>query len=122
MNAKTIIAQLLAQRETRVEVEPGKVIVVRRPPAADMPKLKDGVTVPLLVEFTAGWEGITEADILGAAVGSSDALPFDGELWSHVVADREVWFDKCAAALIDAVAAHLRARRETAGNSQPSSN
>jgi hypothetical protein len=35
-----------------------------------------------------GWEGVTEADLLGTAIGSADAAPFTAELAAEVLADR----------------------------------
>ena len=121
MDAQILIARLLAQREVRVELEPGKAVILRRPPRAEIGKFTGGITVKLLEEFAVRWEGVTEADVLGKAVGAEDAAPFDQALWGHVVADKPEWFAAAATRLIKAINDHLYAEAAASGNSQPSS-
>jgi hypothetical protein len=113
-----LIEQLRAQRTGRVEVEPGKFLLVRRPlEATEMPRFVRGSATPeSFIGQIAGWDGITEADLLGAAVGSSDAAAFTPELAAEVLADRVEWMGKVGEWLVQAITTHLKAREATAKN------
>jgi len=112
-----LLEQLRAQRTGRVEVAPGKVLLVRRPlEATEMPLFRGGVEAELVTRQVVGWEGITEADLLGAAVGASSPVPWSAELCAEVLADRSGWLSAAAEWLVQAIRAHLDARGEAAKN------
>lgn len=117
-----LLDKLRAQREGAAEVAPGKVLTVRRPLAAHMPELRAGITPELVIRHVTAWSGVTEADLLGAAVGASDPVPFSPELMAEVVLDRPEWLDAVSLKLLSMVNAYFETRGATAKNSQPSSN
>lgn len=111
-----LIAKLRAQREFVVEVEPGVSITLRRPAVAEMPELRTMTNLEIAMSYAVGWKGVTEALLLGPAVGAEDDVPFDGELWAEVVADRVDWIKACADRVIDVVTKRLAAEADAAKN------
>jgi len=111
-----LIAKLLAQRESRFEVMPGRWITIRRPGEVEMAVLRGGLSIDKLKAFVVGWEAFTEADLLGAAVGSSSAVPFDAEVFGTWIVDRAEEFSKAADELMRLVSDHLKAKAEAAKN------
>ncbi|MBY0467605.1 MAG: hypothetical protein K2Q07_01360 [Burkholderiaceae bacterium] len=116
MNADQLLKQRLEQRTLRCEVEPGKVLLMRRPLEGQFGRLKGGVTRELLAEFAFDWKGVTEADLLGAAIGAEDEAPFSQELLTDVLHERTEWANKAAKELIDSITAYLAQREATAKN------
>ncbi len=124
--AAGLIAQLRAGRRVVVELEPGKRVVLLRPTESELPAYLRNSAEPGKVEIVTQldhvkakaveWSGITEADLLGAAVGASDPAPFDLALWAEVVSDRMAWARKCMEAMNDAIAAFLRRQEADAKN------
>jgi hypothetical protein len=112
----SLIAKLRSQRESWVEVAPGKRVRVRRPAEAEMSDFRGGMTVDLLCRHVVGWEGVTEADVLGASIGSDEALPFTADLFAEVAKDRLAWFEPIAADLAARIAEHWKTREATAKN------
>ena len=109
-----LINQLRAQRQSWVELEPGKRVQIMRPPESEINAFMriDGASRAMVAslaqvsKYVTGWEGITEADLLGAS-GASDPVPFDAELWGEVVADRGDWLKIVAAALLASIVKHF---------------
>jgi hypothetical protein len=129
MDHQTLIDKILAKREEWVELEsaqpgdgadsPGKAalrVKVRRPPESDLPRYRAGFNARDVVECCVGWDGFTEADLLGSGVGASSPVPFAPELWEVVCLDRTPWITKVANKLVDLTTAHLVARKEAAKN------
>lgn len=130
-----LIAQMRDQRKSWVELEPAtatapaKRVQIIRPAESDLagmiapaedPGVSDGgvsirVDMAEVKRFTVGWDGITEADLVGAA-GSADALDFSADLWAEVVADRVAWKVKVARAILGAITAHRLYATADAGN------
>jgi hypothetical protein len=108
-----LIARMDAQRTHWAELPGGARVQFRRPLETEFGKFRQGVTVDHLVEYACGWEGFTEADLLGSAVGSSDAVAFSPELWGRVVRDKLDYVDPMAKAIVEAITQHL-ARRDAA--------
>jgi len=118
-----IIAALRAARQTWVDLEPGKRVQIIRPPEAALHEFnvqagENNVERMLrcVVKYVTGWEGITEADLLGAALAPADAVAFDAALWATVVADRVDWIRLVMSALIDAIDAHDLAKQAAEKN------
>jgi hypothetical protein len=119
-----LITQLRAQRQTWVDLAPGKRVQIIRPAESeigDFFRVTNGdrsmvCGLDQVAKFVTGWDGITEADLLGAAVGASDAVPFDAALWAEVVADRSDWLKLVAAALLDAIVRHFDQKAEAEKN------
>lgn len=110
MDADTLLRQIVEARESWVELAPGKRVRIRRPAEAEVPAFAAAKTTEEVVEAVArhvvGWEGVTQADLLGEAVGASDPAPFSRALWSAVSADRLAWLGSVQAGIIDALNAH----------------
>ena len=116
MDAKALIEKMLAQRERWVEVESGKQVRIRRPAEADVPRVRMQPPMQTVCEFVTGWEGITEADLLGAAVGASSAVEFDPALWAVVVSDRLQWAEKVATRIGEEIKAFFESKAAAAKN------
>jgi hypothetical protein len=124
MAAKELLAKLKARREKSVEVAEGKTVQFERPLEADFPSLlsfTDGkgvwnITLEHVRKYVTGWKGITEADMIGSAIGSSDEEPFDPALWAEVVGDRFDWQQKVGQAILDSVVDHITERDKAAKN------
>lgn len=113
MSADKLIKQLREQRMSWVDVAEGKAIRIIRPPEREIfTKLYKGTSVLVGFEemacYSVDWRGFTEADILGAAVGSADAVPFSAELWAVVAADHTEWSQAVQQGLLDVVMAYLK--------------
>lgn len=119
--SQRLIDQLLSQRKSWVEVAPGKRVQIIRPPESDIGAFIriDGAGRSMVLDlahvtqYVCGWDGFTEADLLGSAVGASDVVPFDAALWAVVVTDRADWIQAVAAALIAAIVKHFE-QKDTA--------
>lgn len=122
-----LIAALKRRREKWIDVAEGKRVKITRPPETEMGALLkvDGdrklwaVGIEQVQRYVVGWEGYTEADLLGEGVGASDPLPFDAELWRLVCADDVELMTKVADGILNAVVGHLAAKDESAKNSPP---
>lgn len=109
-----LIKQLREQRMSWVELGPDKAVRIIRPPEREIfINLYKGKSILVgfdeLVRYTVDWRGFTEADVLGAAVGSADAVPFSAELWAEVAADHTEWASTAQEALLNVVMAYLKA-------------
>lgn len=111
-----LIARMDAQRTRWAQLPGGRRVQFRRPLETEFGKFRHGVTVDHLAEYACGWEGFTEADLLGAAIGSSDAVPFSPELWGRLVRDRLDYVTPVAQAIVAAVTDHLASRDAAAKN------
>lgn len=129
MSAAQLIAKLREQRDSwcvlreAADGEPELAVCLRRPTEAEIPGYKPTATQSteqLLTEAVCrqavGWRGITEAELLGAAVGSSDPVEFSVDLWAEVVRDRADWLSACAVHLMQQINSHLRAKAEQRKN------
>lgn len=128
MDSRALLAARKRRREKSVTLDGGKKILFMRPSETDMAGLLTGdgdkrtwvVTLDHVRKFVTGWEGFTEADVLGASVGSSDTVAeFDAELWSEMVGDNVEWVAKVADAILKSVIDHLSERESVAKNSEP---
>lgn len=111
-----LIARMDLQRTHWADLPGGKRVQFRRPLETEFGKFRQGVTVDHLVEFACGWEGFTEADLLGSAIGSSDAVSFSPDLWGRVVRDKLDYVEPLSTAIVDAITQHLARRDATAKN------
>lgn len=108
-----LLAQMRAQRDRWVELEPGLRVKVRRPHELAVFRMRGGVEIDHLVDHVVDWDGFTSATLLGAEVGSSDQLAFDARLWREAVSDRGRWAITVTDAMLAAVEEH-NTRREAA--------
>lgn len=116
MDTKALIRQMLAQRERWVNLDETHAVKVRRPAEAEMPAFFKSTGVEAACTHVVDWRGFTEADLLGASVGSSDALTFDADLWRHVVSDRLEWAGIVAEEISEEAQRHILARKEAEKN------
>lgn len=114
--SKALVAKLLAARESWFELEPGKRLKIRRPAEVQMAELRRGISVEDLGEFVIDWEGFSQADLLGAAIGSDAVVPFDADVWKVAVADRNKWFNAAAREVIRLMTEHLQSKAEAEKN------
>jgi len=111
-----LIARMDAQRSRWVALPDGKRVQFRRPLETEFGKFRSGVGVDHLCEYVCGWEGFSEADLLGSAIGSSDPLPFSAELWARVVRDRLEYVRPVATEVVAAITEHLAEKDAIAKN------
>lgn len=116
MTPADLIAKVLAKREFWVDLEPGKRVKVRRPAEAEMPSFRGGMTPDRVARCCVGWDGFTEADLLGADVGASDPAAFSPELWETVALDNLDWLGKVSERLVASITDHLAQRKDASGN------
>lgn len=127
MSASATLLTLRRQRENTVKLGEGKAVTFLRPPETEMTSMLHGegetrtwvVGIAEVRKYVNGWSGFTEADVIGAAVGSSDELPFDSELWGELVSDKIEWMRKVADAILKSVVAHINRQDGVAKNSEP---
>ncbi len=127
MLARELKATLRKRREKTVDLGDGKSVIFRRPTEVEMPLLLVGegddrrweIGIDQVRKCVTGWNGFTEADLLGSAIGSADPVAFDLELWDEVVSDNVAWTQKIGQAILDAVVAHINDKAELAKNSEP---
>jgi len=116
-----LVARLLAQRESWLDLGAGKRIRVRRPGEADMGRFSRGVALDDAAACCVAWDGFSEASILGPSLGSDKPIPFDAAVWLELLRDNIDWLDLVVAKLFELVRSHLDAREAVRGNSRPSS-
>jgi hypothetical protein len=116
MDADKLIAQLDEQRTRWADLPGGKRVQFRRPLETEFHKFRGGVEVQHVAEYVCGWSGFTEADILGAAIGSDQTVPFNSRLWDRVARDRLDYVAAVATAIVDAITDYLQQRDATAKN------
>lgn len=111
-----LIARLHEQRRRWVDLPGGARVRFLRPAETEFARFRLGVTVEHVCEYVDGWEGVSEATLLGASVGASDPLPFTSDLWSTVVRDRMEWVPPVARAIAQSISDHLAAKDATEKN------
>lgn len=129
MSAQQLIERLRAARNGWCVLReadgdmPELAVCLRRPSEVELQGLRpvpgrdiNDTLAEAACSSAVDWRGFTEAELLGAAIGSSDPLPFDAALWREVVRDRMEWLVKCTNHLMDVVREHLRLKAEQAKN------
>lgn len=106
MDLQLLKKRLIEQRQSWVDLEEGKAVKIQRPSEAELGAYSRSTPVDDARDRVVDWRGFTEADLLGAAVGSSDPVPFDREVWVEVVSDRLTWVKVVSEAVSASVAAH----------------
>lgn len=110
-----------------VKLDGGKEVRFLRPPESDMGSMLrvDGeqrqwvVGLEHVRKYVTGWNGFTEADLLGASVGSSEEAEFSPELWSEVCGDDLALVSKVAEAILASVVDRVNEQARAEGNSLP---
>lgn len=121
--SEQLIKRMREQRMKWVDIvgQPGKRVRLIRPTETEVGQyLSKGRELVVGLEevkrFAVDWQGHTEADLLGASIGSADSVPFDPDLWAEVVSDQAKWVRQLAQDLLDMVVAHGSAVAEDAKN------
>lgn len=109
-----IVDRMYASRESWCELapaadgKPAQRVKLRRPPQMEIARLRGGVTQDEVLAAAVDWDGFTEADLLGPAVGASDPVPFSAEVWSAYVLDNVAALSLAAKHLQGEISAHLK--------------
>jgi hypothetical protein len=111
-----LIARMYGVREWWFPLDGAKRLKLRRPPELDLPGLKGGITLDRMKEIVVGWEGFTEADLLGPTVGSDSVVAFDVEVMALYLADHSDDFSKAATEILQKVMEYLKQKADTAKN------
>lgn len=127
--SEALITQMRAARRLAVDLAPGKRVYLLRPletqfsaymrTAGEGGKVHISCTVAQVQALAVDWQGITEADLLGAAVGASDPAPFSVALWAEAVADRMDWAQACSQAVVQGISAFIDRTEADRKNSTP---
>ena len=120
-SSEQLIRQLREKRMSWVDLPDGKAVRIIRPPEREIfINLYKGTSVLVgfdeACRYTVDWRGFTEADVLGAAVGAADAVPFTPELWTALAADNTQWAQAVQQALLDVAMAYLQTTQADAKN------
>lgn len=119
-----IVKRMREQRMQWVELGNDKAVRIIRPSEVDVGEhlVRHGtvlVTHAHVVMFAQDWRGFTEADLLGAALGASDPLVFDKDLWNEYSCDRTKVCSKVSSAILHAVVEHHEKEAADEKNSPP---
>lgn len=111
----TLHARLLAGREASVSLPNGKTVRVRRPPEVEIPRLLLEGDVADFLACVVGWQGFTEADVLGPEAGTAP-VEFDPALWLDLAKDHTDWCRAVADRVKAMCAEHIQKREAASGN------
>lgn len=115
MAADDIARRMREKRMAWLEIADGKKVRLIRPSEEQMGRgivIGSGIAIGYdeVKKFAVEWSGFTEADMLGAAIGSSDAVPFHADLWAEYVTDNTDVYRQVAQKLLDMCLQHIEAR------------
>lgn len=122
MTPEQILQRRLEQQSEWVSLpvaagEPARRVRVRRPYATDIAVFAGGnITAEHVVQCVEAWEGFTEATLLGAAIGSEDAVEFHRDLWADWVRDNPAAYVAVANGLAEGVARAAERFKALQGN------
>lgn len=111
-----LINRLLAQRQSCVEIRPGVGLIVTRPLPSELIDFRDATAYTAAARWVVGWEGMTEADILGAAIGSPVPIEYSKRLADLVLPDHPDWCTRVQDRLISMVIEHRQQQEQAEGN------
>lgn len=120
-DVQALLARMATQREAWADLGGGRRLQYRRPPEVELPRMIAGVGLEHVVQYACGWDGFTEADLLGAGIGSSDAVPFHRDLWAAYVADHAEHLQAASTAMAQTVTVYLQRKADVAKNLPASS-
>lgn len=115
--ATDLIARLAEQRRTWIPLADGRRRVrITRPLDTELPGLAGKPLVDVVCQYVDGWEGFTEADILGDAAGSDAPAEFSPELFSLWARDQVPVLTTLAEGLSQIVETRVKQQAATAKN------
>lgn len=96
----------------------GRRVRLRRPDQFNWSELKEGgaKTLDFVVSAAVGWEGVTDADLLGPEFGADAPAAFDVEAWRLLVSDDVEMLSHCFAKMLEVVNAHWEKVKAARGN------
>jgi hypothetical protein len=109
----SLIDRMLANRDSWCELAPAtdgkaaKRVKLRRPAQCEILRMQGGVNQDHVLSAAVGWEGFTEADLLGPEIGSSDPVAFDADVWKAYAADNVEHLSKAAEHLMNSISEHI---------------
>jgi hypothetical protein len=113
--AAQLLATLRGRRQIRVEVEPGRFLLLYRPREDEFGRWRYP-TAELVAAAVYGWEGFSPAFFLGESVGASDPLEYEAALVDEALRDRLHWLTACIEAVTKAIEKHIDQRQAAAKN------
>ena len=116
MSPADLIARLDEQRAFWVPLSEGRRVKLQRPLETEMGAFVEGVGVDAVCQRAVAWEGFSEATFLGAAIGASDPLPFNADLWARWARDHAADTRACLDELVKAIGDYLAEKGDTAKN------
>jgi len=115
--AERLIAQLRAARLSWFAIEgTGQRVQILRPTEVEMITERGRTALEAATAQVVGWDGFTEADLLGPELGSDQVADFDPALWAAYVADRAELTAAVAMEIRRIQADYLQRRQEQAKN------
>lgn len=114
--AELLLRQYMAQLEVWVDLGPGLRVCVHKLRETELAQLRDRSVVDVVAERAVNWSGFSSATLLGAAVGSSDAIDFDRTIWAEAVRRHAEWINRVAEALVREANALIEQRAAASGN------
>lgn len=114
--ASVLLQRLRAAREYVVELGDGRRLRARRPLASQLMEFRAGLTPERLASLVIGWDGVTEADVLGPALGSQEPAAFSAEVCVEVLGDRADWMGTLAEQTLRVISEHIAAQEAAAKN------
>lgn len=120
-------AQILKRRERWVDLGEGRRVKFLRPPETEFHKYLvpvEGeperrtwsIEVDHVKKLVIGWEGFTEATLLGPEIGGDIAVEFSSDLWSTVIVDNAEWSGKIGREILDSIVGYVVDREKTTKN------
>jgi len=115
--------RLRAQRQHWHELDdpPRRALLLERPQVVTMLPIRGRPTFDQLRKIAedhiVGWRGITQADLLGAAIGASDQEPFDKALLLEWLADHPEVITEAARTMMDLLRVYNQREDAAAKNS-----
>lgn len=121
MSSATLIKRLREARMQWLDLADGKQVRIIRPTEVELVlHFVKGHQISVghdqAARYVVDWQGFSEADILGAAVGSSDPLAFDADLWAELLSDHLAWVNTVSQGLVKLVTEHQAAAAQDAKN------
>jgi hypothetical protein len=115
--AERLIAQLRAARLSWFAIEgTSRRLQILRPTEVEMITERGRTALEAACAQVVGWDGFTEADLLGPELGSDQVADFTPELWAAYVADRAELTAAVAMEVRRIQADYLQRRQEQAKN------
>lgn len=115
--AERLISQLRAARLSWFAIEgTPRRLQILRPTEVEMITERGRSALEVAQAQVVGWEGFTEADVLGPELGSDQVAEFDSALWAAYVADRAELTAAVAVEVRRIQADYLQRRQEQAKN------